>query len=85
MAKVSAGRVCLSEISGRQSSEKGTAMRRPKLVVKSSFEAGRLGTQSLIDAYAQLVPVYKRRAKVGDAAVKARPKDVAYFCRRTNR
>ncbi len=43
-------------------------MRRPKLVVTIAFEPGRLGVRGLIDAYAQLVPVYKRRAK-GNALV----------------
>jgi hypothetical protein len=56
-------------------------MRRPRLVVKISFEPGRLGAKGLIDAYAQLVSTYKRRAR-GEVAVD-KPKCVIWSYRRT--
>lgn len=56
-------------------------MRRPRLVVKISFEPGRLGAKGLIDAYAQLVSTYKRRAR-GEVAVD-KPKCAIRSYRRT--
>lgn len=59
-------------------------MRRPRLVVRISFEPGRLGAKGLIDAYVQLVPTYKRRAR-GDVALDDKPKCVTWSYRRTKR
>lgn len=38
-------------------SKRETAMRRPPLAVKISFELGRLGNKGFIDAFAQIVPI----------------------------
>jgi hypothetical protein len=44
-------------------------MRRPKLlVITRTFEPGRVGPRIVIDAYAQPVPVYRRRARAAVAA-----------------
>ena len=58
-------------------------MRRLKVMVTISFEPGRLGARSLIDAYAQLVPIYKRRAR-GDNAVSDKLKNATLTYRRAN-
>jgi hypothetical protein len=59
-------------------------MRRPKLVVTRTFEPGRVGTRVVVDAYAQLVPIYKRRAK-GAVATDDKLKHVTWSYRRTSR
>lgn len=64
--------------------ERETIMRRPKLVVTVAFEPGRVGVHAMIDAYAQLVPIHKRRAK-GTVAVDDKLKQLIWSYRRTNR
>lgn len=59
-------------------------MRRPKPRVTIVFEPGRVGIQAVIDAYAQLVPIHKRRAK-GAVAVDDKRKQVTWSYRRANR
>lgn len=59
-------------------------MRRPKLVVTIAFEPGRVGVHAVIDAYAQLVPIYKRRTK-GAVAVDDNHKQVTWSYRRASR
>lgn len=59
-------------------------MRRPKLVVTIAFEPGRVGVHAVIDAYAQLVPIYKRRVK-GAVPVDDNHKQVTWLYRRTSR
>jgi hypothetical protein len=59
-------------------------MRRPKLVITRAFEQGRVGPHAVIDAYAQLVPVYRRRAK-GAVAIDDKLKHVIWSYRRTSR
>jgi hypothetical protein len=59
-------------------------MRRPKLVVTRAFEPGRVGIHAVIDAYAQLVPIYRRRAK-GAVATDDKLKHVIWSYRRTSR
>jgi|GEM_PF-6704668 len=60
-------------------------MRRPKLVVTVAFEPGRVGVHTMIDAYAQLVPIYKRRATKGAVATDSQPQPVTWVYRRANR
>ena len=60
-------------------------MRRPKLVVTVAFEPGRVGIHTMSDAYAQLVPIYKRRAAKGAVATDSQPKPVLWSYRRANR
>jgi hypothetical protein len=60
-------------------------MRRPKLVVTVAFEPGRVGVHTMIDAYAQLVPIYKRRAAQGTVATDSKPKPGTWSYRRANR
>jgi hypothetical protein len=59
-------------------------MRRPKLVVTRAFEPGRIGLHAMIDAYAQLVPLHKRRAK-GAVTVDDQSKQVTWPYRRATR
>jgi hypothetical protein len=58
-------------------------MRRPKLVVTVAFEPGRVGVHAMIDAYAQLVPIHKRRAK-GVVASDDKSRPVTWSYRRAN-
>jgi hypothetical protein len=58
-------------------------MRRPRLVVKISYEPGHVGAKGLIDAYSRLVSTYKRCAR-GEVAVDE-PKCVIWSYRRTKR
>jgi hypothetical protein len=59
-------------------------MRRPKLVVTVAFEPDRVGVHAMIDAYAQLVPIHKRRAK-GAVATEDKSKPIIWSYRRANR
>jgi hypothetical protein len=59
-------------------------MRRVKLVVTVAFEPGRLGAQAIADAYAQIVPIYKRRIQSA-AASGHQPGPVIWRYRRVNR
>lgn len=59
-------------------------MRRPKLVVTAAFEPGRIGVHAMTDAYAQLVPIHKRRAK-GAVATGGQSKPMIWSYRRANR
>jgi hypothetical protein len=59
-------------------------MRRLKLVVTKAFEPGRVDLHVVIDAYAQLVPIYRRRAK-GAVATDDNLKHVTWSYRRTSR
>ena len=59
-------------------------MRRPKLVVTIAFEPGRVGVHAVIDAYAQLAPIYKRRAK-GAVAADDNHTQVTWSYRRASR
>lgn len=58
-------------------------MRRLKLIVTATFEPGRVGVYAMIDAYAQLVPIHKRRAK-GAVATDDKPRPATWSYRRTN-
>lgn len=59
-------------------------MHRLKLVVTVAFEPGRVGVHAMMDAYALLVPIHKRRAK-GAVATGDKPRPVIWSYRRGNR
>jgi hypothetical protein len=59
-------------------------MRGPKRVVTVAFEPGRIGVHAMSDAYAQLVPIHKRRAK-GAVATEAKSKPIIWSYRRAKR
>jgi hypothetical protein len=60
-------------------------MRRPKLVVTVTFEPGRVGAHAMIDAYAQLVPIHKRRVAQDTVATDGKRKPLTWSYRRANR
>jgi len=60
-------------------------MRRPKLVVTVAFEPGRVGVHSLIDAYACLVPTFRRRIVKNAAAPAQGPRLMTWTYRRVKR
>lgn len=60
-------------------------MRRPPLTVRISFEPGRLGGKGLIDAYAQLVPIHRRRASPQNAVVTDKLRRDVWSYRRASR
>lgn len=60
-------------------------MRRPKLVVTVAFEPGRIGVHAMIDAYAQLVPIHKRRSAKGGVTAEDKSKPIVWSYRRVNR
>lgn len=57
-------------------------MRRPKLVITVAFEPGRVGVHSLIDAYAYLVPTFRRRIVKNAAAPAQHPRLTTWIYRR---
>lgn len=60
-------------------------MRRPKLVVTVAFEPNRVGVAAMSDAYAQLVPIHKRRTAKGNAATDTKSKPIIWSYRRAHR
>lgn len=62
-------------------------MSRPMLVVTVVFEPGRVGVHAMLDAYAQLVPILKRRAAKGAVAAAADDKSrpVTWLYKRAHR
>jgi hypothetical protein len=60
-------------------------MRRPLLAVKISFEPGRLGNKGFIDAFAQLVPIHRRRASPRTSVVSDKLRRDLWSYRRVSR
>lgn len=60
-------------------------MRRRKLMVTVTFEPGRVGVHTMIDAYAQLVPIHPRRTAKGAVVTDDKPRPAAWSYRRAHR
>ena len=60
-------------------------MRRRKLVVSVAFEPGRVGVHTMIDAYAQLVPIHQRRTAKGGVITDDKLRPAIWSYRRAHR
>lgn len=60
-------------------------MRRPALMVRVAFEPGRLGVHAMADAYAQLVPIHKRRPARRGSTTAGVPQALTWSFRRIQR